>query len=372
MNMLEDVPFQTILDQLQEGVQQVTSPAISIPDCAQILQETQYEFSLEKWILSGHQLAEALPSCPPYWLLFSSPHDSHRLSLWALNTRPRSFSLNSDSRPHRRTVKFLLCDSDEDSYCGCDSEVYYEESPCLMIERPQSAAPRMKELRGGANRPESPQRKGHGNTLSSLHQCRPFSAEHRPQQVSPIPPKTSKKRRRSLGSTSLTRKYTHNTAQHNERRLQAQRPSSAGPIVKNHKQKALNPDAYSGAFLDTAAELLSAFSQEERELLETITQRGYTLRRAIMVLQKTSYRSPEQILKYLATSEQLCRLGYDEGQVEEALEMFQNCENKAAEFLQLLTQFKEMGFQQSAIKEVLLVHENHREKALEELMTHMG
>ena len=53
--------------------------------------------------------------------------------------------------------------------------------------------------------------------------------------------------------------------------------------------------------------------------------------------------------------------------------MHQHCTGsfQAAEFLRLLTQFKEMGFQQNAIKEVLLVHENHRDRALEELMTPM-
>lgn len=36
----------------------------------------------------------------------------------------------------------------------------------------------------------------------------------------------------------------------------------------------------------------------------------------------------QQILKYLVASDRLCELGYDEAQVEEALEMFQNCESK--------------------------------------------
>lgn len=104
-----------------------------------------------------------------------------------------------------------------------------------------------------------------------------------------------------------------------------------------------------------------------------------------------------QILSYLVACDHLCQLGYDMAQVEEALEMFQNCETKvrhvkkqthaqvwksqhkvsstlgslcvqAEEFLHLLSQFNEMGFQLNAIKEVLLVHENHRERALEELM----
>lgn len=35
-----------------------------------------------------------------------------------------------------------------------------------------------------------------------------------------------------------------------------------------------------------------------------------------------------QILKYLKARNHLCELGYDEAQVEEALEMFQNCESK--------------------------------------------
>ncbi|KAJ0029450.1 hypothetical protein NQD34_004447 [Periophthalmus magnuspinnatus] len=327
----------------------------------------QYEFRVEKWVLSGHELPGVPPSCPPYWLLFSGPQNSHRLSLWALSPRPRSYSLNSaDSWPQCHNIKFLLCDSNEHSY---NSEVHYEESPCQMMERPRSAAPRVKELCGEVNRPRSPQGlKAHRNSLPSFHQCRPSSAEHRPQQVSPLPQKYSKKRRRSLG----TGKYPQNTVPTGERRPQQQRPSSAGSVVKHDRQKDLNSDAYSGAFLDTAAELLSALSLEERELLQTITQRGYTLRRAVMALHRTGFRSSEKILKYLGASERLCQLGYDEGQVEEALEMFQNCENKATEFLQLLTQFKEMGFQQSAIKEVLLVHENHREKALEDLMTHIG
>lgn len=35
-----------------------------------------------------------------------------------------------------------------------------------------------------------------------------------------------------------------------------------------------------------------------------------------------------QILSYLVACNRLCELGYDETQVEEALEMFQNCEAK--------------------------------------------
>ena len=42
---------------------------------------------------------------------------------------------------------------------------------------------------------------------------------------------------------------------------------------------------------------------------------------------------PLQILNYLVTCDRLCELGYDEGQVEEALEMFQNCETKVSDHM---------------------------------------
>lgn len=138
------------------------------------------------------------------------------------------------------------------------------------------------------------------------------------------------------------------------------------------RRQALRAGGSRGLFFDSSAELLSALSEEERELLETITGRGFPLRTAILALQKTGYHNPQKILKYLVASERLCELGYAEAQVEEAFDMFQNCESQAAEFLHLLTQFNEMGFQPNAIKEVLLLHENHRERALEELMTRIA
>ncbi|KAG7235342.1 hypothetical protein INR49_002765, partial [Caranx melampygus] len=128
------------------------------------------------------------------------------------------------------------------------------------------------------------------------------------------------------------------------------------------------PRGLPSAASDLSAELLAALSPEERKLLAAITAQGYPLRTAILALQKTGKQTPEQILSYLVACDHLCQLGYDMTEVEEALEMFQNCETKAEEFLYLFSQFHEMGFQQSAIKEVLLVHDNHRERALEELM----
>lgn len=46
---------------------------------------------------------------------------------------------------------------------------------------------------------------------------------------------------------------------------------------------------------DSSVELLSAFSPEERELLEAVMGHGYPLRTAIIALQKPGHRSPEQV-----------------------------------------------------------------------------
>lgn len=59
--------------------------------------------------------------------------------------------------------------------------------------------------------------------------------------------------------------------------------------------QALRTGGSRGVFFDSAAELLSALSQEERDLLETVTERGYPLRTAILALQKTGYHSPEKV-----------------------------------------------------------------------------
>nr|XP_043892572.1 ubiquitin-associated protein 1-like [Solea senegalensis] len=378
MSTLEDVPFQTTQGPLEEEVQVVTAPDLTTSDLQRVLRETEYNFKLEKWILSRHQPVGKNPSCPPYWLMFRSPQGRHRTScrcseLRASTLRPRSHSLTSAdcARQHHRTVKFLLPDSEDDDGDNEDNESSSTDDaprPMKSRERPRSAAPQMSS--------------GHRGNLPTIQDFKlPLRhlEKQRSLQVSPLPhgQKNGKKRQRSLISV---RKFSLNSppASASPSRLQQQqqqqhRPSSAGPVVRNQRQKqAMRTGGARGVFFDSTAELLSALSQEERELLETITEKGYPLRTAILALQKTGYHCPEKILKYLVARERLCGLGYDEAQIDEALEMFQNCESKAAEFLRLLTQFNEMGFQQSAIKEVLLVHENHRERALEELMTRTG
>ncbi|KAM8891410.1 uncharacterized protein AB9W97_011958 isoform 1-T2 [Spinachia spinachia] len=354
---MNGVPFHNLLGPLQEEVQLVRAADVTLPDCRRILGDTGYGFDLEKCVLAWQQPA-CPPSCPPYWLMFSSPAGDSR----SRSARPRSHSLNSGDthRLQQRVVRFHASDSeDEEGYCEDNEESSTEESPrpARISERPRRAAPkdqlsRVKDVHFGQSA------RGHRGSLPSLRDSRASEQHRSPQASSPLPHgrRSSKKQQRSRGAAASPG-----------------RPSSAGPVFKNGTEKrAARSGGPRGGFFDSGAELLSALSQEERELLETITEKGYTLRTAILALQKTGYRCPQKILKYLVASDRLCQLGYDEAQVEEALEMFQNCESKAAEFLCLLTQFNEMGFQQNAIKEVLLVHENHRERALEELMTRMA
>nr|XP_054588672.1 ubiquitin-associated protein 1-like [Nothobranchius furzeri] len=376
INILEDVPFQTPMGLLGVEVQLLSPPEITAPDCHQILQETEYGFSLEQWILTGQWPVS--PSCPPIWLMPSSPQRAHKFSLrdsdlWVPRPRARSHSLSSADILwlRHRTVKFLITDSDEDDGTTAEGVLHRVNSR----ERPHSAAPRdlvsrVKDVHLGypshRAKPDTPQIiQGHRGT-PSFPDCRlPLRALGQHSSL-------CQGQKNSKRQSSQSRKHSQNTPPARSSKLQQQRPSSAGPVVKNRRKNVLTASTSNGVLLDSAAELLTALSQEEREILETITERGYPLRTAILALQKTGYRSPEKILNYLVSSEHLCQLGYDEAQVEEALEMFQNCESKAAEFLHLLAQFNEMGFQQSAIKEVLLVHENHRERALEELMTRMA
>ncbi|XP_034383906.1 ubiquitin-associated protein 1-like [Cyclopterus lumpus] len=308
---------------------------VMVPDYLSRLQDTEYEFSLENWVLTGLQSgftshhrpplsssSGLQPSCPPYWMMFSSPQQSrlasrHCSDFWEPNPRQRSHSLN----PAVLRTKLLISDSEDDASERKAQRAFVPDllnPPACLSSLPHQ---RRKNLRQ--------------YSLSVLD----TSEQHGPNS----PPSNTT----SISRAPTTRANTVDML----------------PSMNNH-----NTTHMKSSGLDSSAELLSALSPEERELLGAITARGYPLRTAIIALQKTGRQTPDQILSYLVACDHLCQLGYEVALVEEALEMFQNCETKAEEFLHLLGQFNEMGFQQSAIKEVLLVHENHRERALEELM----
>lgn len=254
---------------------------------------------MEKWVLSGQLSPSLKPSCPPYWLLSGSTKEScraaHRgIDAWGPSPRPRSHSLSSaDARwLHQRTVKFLISDTeDEDGYCEDNEGSSSEDASRRIRERP----------RGDDAHPHS-----------CVHHWRRGSV---PSVTQPeFPKRSSRKRERSLSGRGFLQGAA--PARPSPCRQQ-QRPSSAGALVKNRRQvrpfcshssnlcrvdilssprrQVLRSGATSGLFFDSAAELLSALSQEERELLEAVAEGGYPLRTAIVALQKTGYRSAEKV-----------------------------------------------------------------------------
>ncbi|KAM9422413.1 ubiquitin-associated protein 1-like [Salvelinus alpinus] len=393
MSCLDEVPFKTLLGSLEgprEEVELITAPDITVPDYLTILQETEYMFSLENWVLQGLQggypsqpqppgprsPSEVLPSSPPYWHLFSSPQESrlasrHSSDFWEPNPRQRSHSLNPVDM--RTRVKFVISDSEEEEECSSSGEGSSESGSGYRSDQrvPGMRNPRQTCTSNVLNLPVSQsglvtyQRRKNLRqySLSVLETSRECIQGTPCLPGGPKPPSHS-----SLPRHPLTRANTENvpSIRHHKPTHPSLSPYFCLPALPSVTSRPLG--SHVASVLDSSVELLSALSPEERELLQAITERGYPLRTAIMALQKTGQQSPEQILRYLVACDRLCERGYDEAQVEEALEMFHNCETKAEEFLHLLAQFNEMGFQQNAIKEVLLVHENHRERALEELM----
>ncbi|XP_023698826.2 ubiquitin-associated protein 1-like [Paramormyrops kingsleyae] len=402
MNVLDEVPFKIPLGPLegpQDKVELVTAPELTTLDREKILLETKYEFCLENWVLTGTQEGSACPrssskprpSCPPYWLMFSSPQESRlarlRSDLWEAPLRQRSRSLPAtEGRCMHPRVKLLISDSEgEGGYSEDDESSSTEED---------GASPRVRAAQW--HRPRTP-RECRRSSSPHLRRQRSPCQHRRRRTTSPLAPQDSGQPVQPTESILQLTSQRHpkrklHTLGH-RRSLTPQPPCSSPPRSRppprpsTAEYKSSSLSRYSrlppprsvrrahdshATLPDSSAELLSALSQDERDLLDAITDQGYPLHTAITALQKTGRQSAERVLSYLLAHDRLCKLGYDETQVEEALEMFQNCEAKAAEFLHLLTQFNEMGFQQNVIKEALLVHENHRERALEELMTRTG
>ncbi|XP_016140373.1 ubiquitin-associated protein 1-like [Sinocyclocheilus grahami] len=379
MSCLDEVPFKMplgFLEDAKEEVELIPAPEITLPDYLKILQETEYVFSLENWVLTGLQggyptlsprsSCEPTATCPPYWMMFSSPQESRLASRWSSdfwepNPRPRSRSLNA---AHYHTmnaqVRFTISDSEDEEFTEEDGlaegEAQSKQGGSGLLRQ----GPGLKDLHtcGSSNFLKLPSLCSLSTQLqgTSTSLCRCNS-----------PKRNFQRSQSSAGHTNASSTISSNNLQFEC--INNPTPKAQGSFSPLAPSRPLNSHA---AVLDSWVELLSALSPEERELLAAVTERGYPLRTAIIALQKTGQQGPEQILSYLVACDRLCELGYDEAQVEEALEMFQNCETKAEEFLHLLAQFHEMGFQQNAIKEVLLVHENHRERALEELMTRVA
>ncbi|XP_058257760.1 ubiquitin-associated protein 1-like [Hemibagrus wyckioides] len=372
MSWLDEVPIKIplgLLDEVKEEVGLVTTPEIIVPDCLKILQETEYVFSLENWVLTGLQGGYSVPNnhnpnapsklaatCPPYWMLFSSPQQSRLASrwnsdFWEPNPRRRSHSLNATHyQAMNDGVTFNISNSDDGDDDSSDNE--------------EASVTKLKSINSGLRRP---QHEGRLRSHLNLPSCCGVSSQQHSSTLQCSLPNLEARGR------NMWKMQNHGDSFPSQQQLTFGHttPMTQSPGLNSSVPLAPTRPLGSHATVhDSSVELLSALSPEEQQLLEAVTEHGYPLRTAIIALQKTGHRSPDQILSYLVACDHLCELGYDESQVEEALEMFQNCETKAKEFLHLLTQFHEMGFQQNTIKEVLLMHGNHRDHALEELMMH--
>lgn len=199
----------------------------------------QYGFDLEKLVLSGQPPLRQAPSCPPFWLMFTSPLQGRRSScscgdVWAPRPRCRSHSLNSaDARRLRyRTITFHISDSEDEDDDG-DSASSTEDTLHPVWERPRSAAPAKHPLsRVKALQPCPSAHPSKATRPPSLQEGRP------PMSPLLLGKKGSKKRHRSAGCQG--RRFSQNSppAAFSPRRLQQQqqRPSSAGPAVKNRRQ----------------------------------------------------------------------------------------------------------------------------------------
>ncbi|XP_071328995.1 ubiquitin-associated protein 1-like isoform X2 [Trachinotus anak] len=309
------------------------------PDYLTILQETEYEFSLEKWVLTGlqsgftsqhrPQLSSSssglLPSCPPYWMMFSSPQQSrlasrHSSDFWEPNPRQRSHSLN----PAILCTNFTTSESEDKEERAAQKGQTGGERPAVSLHRGQQKAFIPDLLNPPACLSSLPHQRRKNLRQSSLsvlqtstqhdpnaHSQGQSSSPHRPQSTR-APTTRANTVHRLLSTTN--HKTTHTM--------------SLSPDSCRNPPVASVPRGFPSSASDSSAELLSALSPEEREVLGAITARGYPLHTAIIALQRTGRQTPDQVLSYLVACDHLCQLGYDMAEVEEALEMFQNCETK--------------------------------------------
>ncbi|KAF7666762.1 hypothetical protein LDENG_00093740 [Lucifuga dentata] len=130
---------------------------IVVPDYLTFLQETQYEFRLEIWVLIGLQsgfssqhrpslcssASDVLPSCPPHWMMFSSPQQSrlasrHDSDFWEPNPQQRSHSLN----PAVLRTTCTISDS-ENEESPEKAKASSPENTCVGGDRPAAVCQRV-------------------------------------------------------------------------------------------------------------------------------------------------------------------------------------------------------------------------------------
>ncbi|XP_013374425.1 PREDICTED: ubiquitin-associated protein 1-like [Chinchilla lanigera] len=348
MSALDGVPFK-----VPKGFVLSTAPPpaleLSVPACGELLLGSMHDFSLERKALFCAEAAlggrgpyrcgaPGAASAPPAWLLLLSPDSG----LAPAPAEPAPQEPPGDER-----------EADDDEANDTPSASEDERDPGSPATRDPG---RRRSLLGRlsrsslAARPRALLHRFRGHRARSLCSA-PAPPGPAPPPRAALPPRPS-----TAGAMAPLRSHKPTVA--------SLSPYTCLPPLRETPQP-LQPCR---SHPDSTADLLSALSQEEQELIGPVVALGYPLARAITALQRTGRQSLSQFLGYLSARERLLQQGYEEGLVDEAMELFQFSESKAGEFLRLWEQFSDMGFQPQRVKEVLLVHGNRREQALEELV----
>nr|XP_025740388.1 ubiquitin-associated protein 1-like [Callorhinus ursinus] len=383
MNALDGVPFK-VPSGFVIGTEPLPGPELSVPACRELLLGSMHDFSLERRALFWAEAvvrgscpfqcdAAGMASAPPAWLLLVSP-ECELLPAPAADTGP-------EARPQQRLDQEEEEENqgedhdDEEATSANEEEPGHCSPPSSSPASPGPGHPRcsLDLLRGVRSELAGARRRLSEGPLSACSRALLHRVRHRALSLCPSPAP----RLGSMPPADPAPPLPSAAAP-------PPRPCTAGamPPLRSHKPTVASLSPYTclpplGGMPQhlsacrshpASADLLSALSQEEQDLIGPVVALGYPLHRAIGALQKTGRQSLSQFLSYLRACDRLLQQGYEERLVEEAMEMFQFSESQAGEFLRLWAQFSDMGFQQDRIKEVLLVHGNRSEQALEELV----
>nr|XP_020028462.1 ubiquitin-associated protein 1-like [Castor canadensis] len=376
MNALDSVPFK-VPKGFVVNTEPLPVPELSVLACRELLLGSMHDFSLERKALFWVEAAIRGPfpyhcgdlgtaSAPPAWLLLVSPE----YGLGPAPAKPEGQQAGHQEQEEK---------NEDDEVSSASKQELDHSSPQpgspaspspgprrCSLELPHSVRPELARAPLARARRLSESRLP-ARTRAVLHR---FRGGHRTLSLCPGPMPSPGPAPQLPSASALP-----------------PRPCTAGamPPLRSHKPTVASLSPYTclpplrgtpqtlnshRSHPDSTADLLSALSQEEQDLIGPVVALGYPLGRAIVALQKTGRQSLSQFFGYLSARERLLQQGYEEVLVDEAMELFQFSESQAGEFLRLWEQFSDMGFQQQRIKEVLLVHGNRQEQALEELVAY--
>ncbi|XP_015267496.1 PREDICTED: ubiquitin-associated protein 1-like [Gekko japonicus] len=420
MSCLEDVPFRMSSSFVDDAVREanfVRAPEVDMPDCEEILTSTMHDFSLEKRVLCWVESAswqdtpwsdgttDVIPTAPPYWLfMVDSEENSHEET--GENTAEETPPVQRCASPAGDDEAQPIVSANGDQQPVEDEDPKGEGSSSAIPAESNRKAPPVSEAKQGPGalarffglpqpKPRTPPVP---SAVSSEGTC-PKPALVKQSQSLLLLKNVKNELERAKGklaaflrplshsfteSSLASRAFPLSNRSRNNRNLRHRSASDSSTMgtVMPVPPSTILPRASSGSIppIQKHKPTVACLSPDPSlppppgaqpspgSHGTPVLALGYPIRRAILALQKTGKQSLGQFLSYLSACDKLLKQGYDEAQVEEAMEMFQNSE-KAAEFLHLLARFNDMGFQQADIKEVLLLCENQGDNALEELMT---